>query len=76
MDYQDIIKQLIELEEYFEEGRKKAYNIRMQIDSNASPAPLQEGSNEEAKLAKLLSKKANGISSDEKDSEKKDDVGN
>ncbi len=68
MDYQEIMKQLIEIEEYFEEGRKRVYNLRMQIGSTDSGAPLQENESEEAKLAKLLSKKANGKSSGKKDS--------
>ena len=68
MDYQEIIKQLLEIEDYFEEGRKRAYNLRMQIEGNDSSAPLPEHENEEAKLEKLLSKKANGKASEKKDS--------
>ena len=66
MDYQEIIKQLLALEEYLEEGRKKAHEIRMQIESTDTPAPLQEDISEEAKLAKLLGKKENGKSSNKK----------
>ena len=68
MDYQEIIKQLIELEKYFEEGQKKAYSIRVQIQGTDSPTPLEENEDEEAKLAKLLSKKVNEKSSTKKDS--------
>ena len=57
MEHQEIIKQLIELEEYFEEGRKKAYNLRTQIENVDSSNPLQHEENEEAKLEKLLGKK-------------------
>lgn len=67
MDYQEIIKQLLELEDYFEEGRKRAYNLRMQIEGNESSAPLPEHENEERKLEKLLSKKANGEVSDKRE---------
>ena len=73
MDYQEIIKQLVELEEYYEEGRKKVYNIRMQIESTGAAAPLEEHESEEAKLANLLGKKTNGKSSSKKDSDKNDD---
>ena len=72
MDYQEIIKQLLALEEYLEEGRKKAHDIRMQIEStDTPPASLQEDISEEAKLAKLLSKKENGKSSNKKGSSDK-----
>ena len=73
MDYQEIIKQLIELEEYFDEGRKKAYKLRIEIQGSDSPAPLEEHETEEAKLAKLLSKKPNGKPSDKKRSSDKTD---
>ena len=67
MDYQEIIKQLLELEDYFEEGRKRVYNLRMQIEDNESSSPVPEHENEEAKLEKLLSKKTNEKASDKKD---------
>ena len=72
MDHQEIIKQLLALEEYLEEGRKKAHDIRMQIEStDPPPASLQEDISEEAKLARLLGKKENGKSSNKKGSSDK-----
>ena len=73
MDYQEIIKELIELEAYFEEGWKRTYKLRMQLEGNDTSDPLQEDENEEAKLAKLLGKKANGKPSDKKDSSNGDE---
>ena len=62
MDYQEIIKQLIELEQYFEEGRKKTNNLRAQIENVDSSVASQDEESEEAKLQKLLSKKVNATS--------------
>jgi len=58
MDRQHLIEQIIVLEQFFEEGRQKAYSVRKILEQFSAPAPsgdITDDSNR--RLIKMLNKR-------------------